>query len=158
MSKAILITRPNHDLITTYLSHWSSFVIKEAERKRIKVLDLRGDKASNKMFSSYITEHEPLLVFLNGHGNADTITGYNNEPLIETNKNENLLIKKIVYARSCDSANNLGKLCIQNGTLAFIGYTKNSPLAIHHQRPQPHSMTQLQNCFLNRQMSYHYRY
>lgn len=124
MTKAILITRPDHDLITTYFFHWSEVVIKEAARKDFKVLDLRGNKANSDMFSSYIVKHEPILVVLNGHGNADTITGYENEPLIEANKNENQLTKKIVYARSCDAAENLGQLCIKNGTLAFIGYTK----------------------------------
>src|SRR5664280_2194897 len=101
MSKAILITRPDHDLITTYFLHWSNLVIKEATSKGFKVLDLLGNKANNKMFSSYIVKHEPILVFFNGHGNADMITGYENEPLLEANNNEKLLIKKIVYARSC---------------------------------------------------------
>lgn len=76
------------------------------------------------MFSSYIVKHEPILIVFNGHGNADIIAGYENEPLLEANKNEKLLINKIVYARSCDAADNLGRLCIKNGTLAFIGYTK----------------------------------
>lgn len=124
MTRAILITRPDHDLITTYLFHWSSFVIKEEHRKGIKVLDLRGNKADGKRFSSYITKHEPILVFFNGHGNADAITGYDNEPLIKAGNNEKLLVEKIVYARSCDAASNLGQLCIDNGTLAFIGYRK----------------------------------
>lgn len=124
MTKAILITRPDHDLITTYFLHWSDPVIKEATSKGFKVLDLRGKKANSNMFSSYIAKHEPIIVVFNGHGNADTITGYDNEPLLEANNNEKLLVKKIVYARSCDAAENLGQLCIKNGTLAFIGYTK----------------------------------
>lgn len=129
MSRAILITRPDHDLITTYLFHWSTFVIEEASKKDIKVLDLRGRKANRKTFISYIKEHEPILVFFNGHGNEDTITGYDNEVLVEANKNEELLVEKIVYARSCDAAKNLGRLCIDNGTIAFIGYEKKYALA-----------------------------
>jgi len=124
MTKAILITRPNHDLITTYFFYWSELIIKEATKKRFKVLDLRENKATSEMFSSYIVKHEPILVFFNGHGNTDMITGYENKPLLEANKNEKLLIKKIIYARSCDAAENLGQLCIKNGTLSFIGYTK----------------------------------
>lgn len=123
-TRAILITRPNHDLITTYLFHWSNYVIKEAERKSIKVLDLRKNKANSKMFSSYIIKHKPLLVFFNGHGSRNTITGYDNQSLIEANKNEEILAEKIVYARSCDAADNVGQLCIRNGTLTFIGYTR----------------------------------
>lgn len=124
MSKAILITRPDHDLITTYLFQWSEYVINLANRKNIKVLDLSGKKANEKMFTSYMVKNEPILVFFNGHGNKDIITGYNNEPLVVANKNEKLLKKKIVYARSCDAAESLGKLCIKNGALVFIGYKK----------------------------------
>lgn len=125
MTRALLITRPDHDLITTLLFHWSISVINLAYRKGVKVLDLKGSKADKKSFSSYIKKHQPLIVFLNGHGNEDTIEGYDNEPLIEANKNESLLVKKIVYARSCDAAKNVGQLCVNAGTLAFIGYTKN---------------------------------
>lgn len=123
MSKAILITRPDHDLITTYLFQWSKHVISQAIKKHIKVLDLPGKRANRKMFTSYIVRNEPILVFFNGHGNEDVITGYNNEPLVD-NENKNLLEKKIVYARSCDAAESLGELCVENNTLAFIGYKK----------------------------------
>ena len=95
MSKAQLITRPDHDLITTYLFHWSSFVIKEANKRGFKVLDLRGNKANSQTFSSYIIKHEPIVIFFNANGDADTVAGYENEPLIEAYKNEKLLIKKI---------------------------------------------------------------
>lgn len=124
MTHAILITRPNHDLITTYLFHWSIFVINEGNRKGLKVFDLARDKANYKTFKSYIDKHKPILVFFNGHGNKDVITGYDNEPLVEVNNSEKLLAGKIVYGRSCDAARYLGEKCIQAGTLAFIGYKK----------------------------------
>lgn len=129
MNRAILITRPDHDLITTYLFYWSTFVLQEAEKRGIKALDLRGKKANSKTFVSYIKKHEPILVFFNGHGSEDVITGYDNENLVEANKSERLLSAKIVYARSCDAAKNLGRLCIDNGTVAFIGYKKKYALA-----------------------------
>jgi len=124
MTNAILITRPNHDLITTYLFHWSEYVITLANKKGIKVLDLSGKKANETTFTSYIVKNKPTLVFLNGHGNENMITGYDNEPLVTSNKNEGILEGKIVYARSCDAAKNLGGLCIKKNTLAFIGYKK----------------------------------
>ncbi|MCR4324093.1 MAG: hypothetical protein NUV69_00190 [Candidatus Curtissbacteria bacterium] len=124
MDKAILVTRPNHDLITTYLFKWSEYVINVADKKGIKVLDLSSKKANETTLTSYIVKNEPILVFLNGHGNKDVITGYDNKPLISANKNEKLLEGKIVYARSCDAAKNLGQLCIKNNTLAFIGYQR----------------------------------
>lgn len=124
MSKAILITRPDHDLITTYLFQWSEYVINLANKRNIKVLDLSGKKANKKIFTSYIVKNDPILVFFNGHGNENVIAGYDDEPLITANKNEKLLKEKIVYARSCNAAENLGELCIKNKTIAFIGYKK----------------------------------
>lgn len=124
MSKAILITRPDHDLITTYLFQWSEYVINLANKRNIKVLDLSGKRANERMFTSYVVKNKPILVFFNGHGNEDVIAGYDNEPLVTADKNEKLLKEKIVYARSCNAAENLGKLCIKNKTIAFIGYKK----------------------------------
>lgn len=124
MSRAILITRPDHDLITTYLFQWSEYVIRLARKRNIKILDLSGKEANEKTFTSYIVKNDPIFVFFNGHGNKDAITGYDNESLVEANKNEKLLAYKIVYARSCNAAENLGELCVKNNTLAFIGYKK----------------------------------
>jgi len=124
MTKAFLITRPNHDLITTYLFYWSKFVIGEAEKKGIKVLDLPKKKANKKTFISYIKKHQPNLVFFNGHGDEATITGYDNEILIRVGKNEKVLAEKIVYARSCNAADKLGPACISHKSLAFVGYKR----------------------------------
>lgn len=103
-----------------------------ANKKNIKVLDLSGKRANEKTFTSYMIKNEPVLVFFNGHGNEDVITGYNNEPLVAVNKNEKLLEKKIVYARSCNAAENLGELCIKNKTLVFIGYKKKYTICYSH--------------------------
>lgn len=124
MNKALLITRPNHDLATNYLFHWSAFVIEEASKKGFRVLDLKEKRANKKDFNSYIKRHKPRLVVFNGHGSKDTIAGHNNEVLIKAARNEKILSRKVVYARSCDAARNLGPKCIQKGTLAFIGYTR----------------------------------
>lgn len=129
-SRAILVTRPNHDLGTNYLFYWSGLVIKNPHG--FKVLDLSKKKANKENFVSYINKHKPILVFLNGHGTQDTITGHDNEILIESGKNERLLAKKIVYARSCDAAKNLGLQCVLRGTISFIGYEEKFVLAYSH--------------------------
>lgn len=129
MNRVILITRPNHDLITTYLFEWSQFVIDEANKKHVQVLDLSGRKANKKDLTSYILKNDPILLFFNGHGNENAITGYDNELLVSSDDNKELLAKKIIYARSCDAANNLGELCIKNGTIAFIGYKRKYSIA-----------------------------
>lgn len=123
-AKTLLVTRPNHDLITNYLFYWAALVVKLAKKKGFKILDLSGTKANYRIFFSYVKKHHPKLVFLNGHGRADAITGYGNEIIIQTNLNDNLLNGSIVYARSCDAASILGKTSVRNGTVAFIGYEK----------------------------------
>ena len=54
MSNSILVTRPDHDTLTNYLSYWSKLVIDEAIKHNIKPLDLAGVKATRKNVTSYI--------------------------------------------------------------------------------------------------------
>lgn len=124
MNKILLITRPNHDPGTNYLFYWSAAVIDTAKEKGITVLDLDKNKAIKKNFDSYIKRNDPKLIFLNGHGDQENVTGFDNEPLITKNKDENLLLKRIIYARSCDAATQLGDSAVKNGALAFIGYKR----------------------------------
>lgn len=124
MNNAILITRPDHDTITNYFSQWSKLVIDEAKKHNIKPLDLVGVKATKKNVASYIGKHNPKLLFFNGHGDQNRIAGFRDEILIEVGQNVELLIGKIIYVRSCDVAVNLGKVSIEKGALAFIGYTR----------------------------------
>lgn len=124
MNKILLVTRPNHDPGTNYLYYWSSKVISFSNKKGIAVLDLSKNKAIRKNLESYLKKNKPKLIFLNGHGNKDSIMGFNNEPLITKDVNDQLLTGCIVYARSCDVAKGLGRSIIKKGTLAFIGYMK----------------------------------
>lgn len=124
MNKAILITRPDHDLINAYFFHWSKKVIEQANKKKVKVLDLAGKKANKKNLTSYIEVNQPKLVFMNGHGNSDIIAGYNDEVLIQVGVNESLLENKIIYVRSCEVGSGLGSSVIKKKAMAFIGYTR----------------------------------
>lgn len=104
MHKVFLITRPNHDLITNYLFRWSSPVVNEAACRNFQVLDLKERKATRKNLESYINKNEPALVFFNGHGSSKVICGYDDEVLVEADRNESLLLDTVVYARSCRAA------------------------------------------------------
>ena len=123
MSKTLLITRPNHDYDTDYLYHWSEFVINEAKKHKFKVLDLKSGKANQKNFVSYVKNQFPNIVFLNGHGSDNCITGHDNEIILAVGENDTLLKGMIVYARSCNCGKILGDELTRNGTKAFIGYT-----------------------------------
>lgn len=125
MNDAVLITRPNHDYPTTYLYHWSKFVLKAALKKGIKILDLDGKKASKSNFNSYVTKHKPRLIFLNGHGAKDRVCGYYDEVLLDITNCGVLLKEKILYVRSCEAGAVLGPISIKKGAIAFIGYKKN---------------------------------
>lgn len=120
----ILVTRPNYDFPTTYLYQWSELVIDEAKSKGITVLDLDGKKANKRNFVSYISRNNPRLIFLNGHGSRDCVTGYDNEILLDAGNCEVLLREKIIYARSCEAGARLGPLSVEKGATAFIGYNK----------------------------------
>ncbi|MEK7613102.1 MAG: hypothetical protein AAB449_03095 [Patescibacteria group bacterium] len=117
----VLITRPKHDLITRYLCVWSEEILAIARAHYITVYDLEGEKANRKNLESYIKNRPPSFVFLNGHGNAEVVTGHDNEPLVDINSR---LPEVIVYARSCDAGQVLGSALIKNGTQAFIGYRR----------------------------------
>ncbi len=54
----IIITRPEHDPLTRYLSHWSTKIIESAEKKGNNVIDLRGKKANKKELEGRIKKTE----------------------------------------------------------------------------------------------------
>lgn len=123
MSK-ILITRPEHDPLTRYLSHWNGRVIESAKEKGSEVIDLHQKKATKKEFEGRMKKISPSLVLLNGHGNDECVTGHDNEVLVQVGENERLLKNKITYAVSCSSAKVLGAACADDHT-TFIGYDEN---------------------------------
>ena len=124
MNKSILITRPNHDLATTYLYWWSKKVIDKCQEKEIKYFDLKGKKASKKNFDSYLKRNNPSFIFINGHGSEEVVTGWNNEILLKVGGQLDVR-GRIIYARSCIAGLKLGKVSVDSGAKTFIGYTKN---------------------------------
>jgi paraquat-inducible protein B len=122
-NKTFLITRPGHDLITNYLLHWSRQLIDLADSKGMKVIDLEQEKVNRKGLASRLNKIKPELVMLNGHGNKNKITGYDNQSLLDT-RNARVLSGTITYARSCSSAHTLGDIAVQRGAKAYIGYVQ----------------------------------
>lgn len=121
MGPALLITRPEHDLGTTYLSKWSKKIIDLAEDKGIKVIDLHREKASRDRVIGTLEKTGTKLVILNGHGSDNSVHGHNNEVILK--EGDTRAVKdKIIYARSCRSAKSLGKNSIAQGALAYLGY------------------------------------
>ena len=123
MNKSMLITRPDHDPITKYFCAWSESVVNFAKEKSLNVYDLKGKKSNRREFISYVKNHAPSVIFLNGHGNADIVSGYDNEPLIGVD-NCAFLNNSIIYTRSCEVGQSLGPQIVKNGAKAFIGYRR----------------------------------
>lgn len=122
MNKILLITAPDHDITTRYLSVWSGKILELADKKNIQVINLKRKKANAIELKSRLLKMKPLFVVFNGHGNNSCITGYENKVLIQAGDNEDLLKYKIIYAISCRSAVKLGVKSIKAGALAYIGY------------------------------------
>jgi hypothetical protein len=121
MGKSLLITRPENDDTTYYLSQWSTEIIKEAKQKGIEVIDLYRDKANRKRVIGILEKKSPGLVFLNGHGGEDFVAGHDNEIILK-DSDERALPSKIICARACKSAKVLGEKSISCGAVSYLGY------------------------------------
>lgn len=119
MPKSMLITLPDFDITTSYVSVWSEEIIRIAERNGIKVIPIRGDGITKSHVTSDIESKNPSFMAFNGHGSDICIAGQHNEPIITLGENESLLESKIVHSLTCNSAGKLGKVCRAR---AFIGY------------------------------------
>ena len=123
MGLKVLITRPEFDVPTFYLSKWSKYIIKECRSKGTELLDLSKSRSNREEVESMIESHQPNLLVFNGHGDENTIFGHKNKPIIDE-KNLGILKEKIVYTIACKAAKNLGKIAVKNGTKCFIGYSE----------------------------------
>lgn len=117
-----LITKPNHDKVTSYLSSWSKKISESEYPQQVQFLELDGAKATRLNVESYLKKQNPRVVLFNGHGDYDRICGFKDEVLIKNRENEGLLKGKIVYSLSCSSAKELGKSAVLKGAYVFIGY------------------------------------
>lgn len=117
-----LITRPNHDKVTSYLFYWSKEILDFPYKREIQFLDLKDEKVNRKNVESYLKKQNPRLVLFNGHGSDKCIFGFKDEPLVVLGENEELLQKRISYALSCSSAKELGKKAVETKEGSFIGY------------------------------------
>jgi len=124
MDKSMLVTLPDFDDTTDYLSQWSESVIETAKDKLVKVSQLPGKEANRENLQKRLSGKTYSFVFFNGHGSKEHICGQQNEKLLDE-ENSYLLNATIVYSRSCDSAAVLGKKIVREGNVkAFVGYAQ----------------------------------
>ncbi len=134
MVKNFLITRPKHDIPTSYLHDFSKGIIKTVkEISGIHLTNLESDSANRKNFENHLVKERPSLVFLNGHGDKKSVWGHENEVIFDE-KNVFLTKEKIIYALACDSLESLGKIAVEHGAKAYIGYKARFMLVINPTR------------------------
>ncbi len=122
MAQHLLVTRPNHDYATRYLSVWAGKFFNTAKEKGLSVVDLYRERANREEVESVLQKRDPGLIVINGHGDDNLVTGHENKVLISTKINSYLLRGKITYAISCRSARVLGKEVGQYDNTTYIGY------------------------------------
>lgn len=122
MARRLLITRPEDDYATRYLSAWAEKFFNLAKDKGYSIIDLYRERANREEIESILRKRNPDMIVINGHGGDDLIAGYEFEPLIIAGDNSSLLQGKITYAISCRSARVLGQEVGRYTDTAYIGY------------------------------------
>lgn len=122
MTKIFLITRPNHEIRVSYLYEFSRDIVKMVQgMKDIHIIDLEDVKANRNEVEKVMKKMKPGLIFFNGHGNKSQVMGHKDEIVLDEH-NINLAENSIIYALSCNSLEKLGRIAIERGTRAYIGY------------------------------------
>ncbi len=115
----MLITLPDSSTELKYLSKWSEYLIKTAEKNGIRVIPVKGDNVNKSHIINDINSKNPRFINFNGHGSETFICGQNNEVLIQLGENDKLLKDRIIHSLTCSSATKLGVECKAK---AYIGY------------------------------------
>ncbi|MFH0987780.1 MAG: hypothetical protein V1763_00205, partial [Parcubacteria group bacterium] len=119
----IIVTRPQHDVTTKYLSAWAEEIIIFAREKGAEVYDLQKEKANQMELGGRIKKVNPDFVFLNGHGGDGFVSGHDNCIIVSADVNCELLARRTTYALSCNSGKVLGRKVAQANNTAYIGYS-----------------------------------
>ena len=127
MNPILLVTRPKYDDGTAYLFYYTSLVLKNADKLRISKKDFKGEKVNSENISKFIKKKNPKLIFINGHGDADSLEGHRGKILFSTDTNLDLLKGRFVYARACHAGLSFGKKMVEKNSGCFIGY--NTPFS-----------------------------
>ncbi len=63
MAQHLLVTRPEYDYTTRYISTWAEKYLKLAKQKGYVIVDLRRKRANRKEFESIIKRQNRHLLF-----------------------------------------------------------------------------------------------
>lgn len=116
----VLLTSPEVDLLTYYLSVWTKNMLKETKNSSNDYFLLKREKVTRRNFEKFLNKRAVDLVLLCGHGSSSTVDG--NEDIILDTENDDLLKGKTIHALSCQSASELGPDAVKKGANSYIGY------------------------------------
>ena len=122
MAKQFLITRPNYGKELPYIYSFSKGIMAIAKgMDSLHVEELDRKKATRENLESSLLKSKPKLIFLNGHGDEVSVWGSDDELILDMD-NIQLMNGKIVYALACESLAKLGKVAVEKGVKAYVGY------------------------------------
>ena len=154
MKKGLIITLPQSDDVTEYLAVFSKSITDECKNRSIKFHELKKEKANKEEFESSLKSYDYNFVILNGHGEENQVTGHQNKTIIKKGENDNLLNKRITYARSCWAAAGLGNCYNEDKEGCFIGYNIPFMFLIDTTRATNPIKDKIAEIFLRPQISY----
>jgi len=104
------------------LSYYASLILKEAENENIPTKDFSREKANKEEVTKFIFNKNPILLFINGHGNETSLYGHKDNLLFSSDENLDLFKDRIIYVMACNAGAVFGKKVVENNNGCFIGY------------------------------------
>lgn len=117
------MTCPDYDRMTRYLTAWASTFIEQAKSRGHEVYTLKETNVNKQKFQSLVQKMKPEVIFINGHGNENSVAGHDHRVLVDF-KSAKILKDAMVYALSCKSAQNLGVQAVKAGAKGYVGYSE----------------------------------
>jgi len=118
----ILFSRPADDVTLNYLYYYSKELVNLSNSLGHKTINKEKEKANKNTILSLIINQKPILIMFNGHGSSEVICGHNQEVIVDSKENPEVLKNSITYALACSSALILGLKSIEKNAICFIGY------------------------------------
>jgi len=118
----VLFSRPRHDGTLEYLYYYSKDLVKLSKDLDHNTINKEHKEANKDIIIKAINRFNPNLIMFNGHGSSEVVCGHDNEPIVSSNENPEVLANTITYSFSCSSASVLGEEAVKKGAICFIGY------------------------------------
>ena len=107
--------------MTRYCYEESRELIRYAEERRFRVVDLAGEEAAREKIEEALRKHPEALFFHTDHGSPDKAWGNDGRPVLDL-ENVDLLRGRETVQNNCSSAKVLGVEAFRRGCKAYLGY------------------------------------